>query len=125
MGKIRIQGKDYGLAYTVRSRIELGKICGGHTANDFFDSLGKDDQDTTEHIIDAVCVMHDAYERRKALEDGKEYTETEIPKDAFYDLSITEWTEIENAIVNTIREDSGIQIETAPVKKNTKASCAG
>ena len=116
MAKIRIGGRDLFLTYTVRARIEIGKLA-GHSMQDFFNKIGGEDESVSiELMIDAVEILANAYERKAALEDGREYEPIELDHNNFYDLTGSEWSDIEQAIIDTITQDSKTTIETKPTK---------
>lgn len=123
-----VAGQEIGLAYTVRASIELGKLNGGHSMQEFFDSMDSgDDEKDCETIISAVKILHDAYERQKTAEEAKEgriYKPVEIDTEAFYDLKMSEWQSIAKDVITVIQKDSGIEIETVPDKKAKKKETA-
>lgn len=119
-----INGVEIGLAYTVRASIELGKINGGHSMQQFFDSLDtENDEKDVETIIEAVKVLHNAYTRQRAAEEAKEgriYTPVEIDEDAMYDMKMSDWQDIVKEIIAVIQKDSGVEVEAVPDKKAKK-----
>lgn len=107
------------MTYTVRARIEIGKLAGGHSMKEFFDTLGKsnDEEKTTNLLIDAVEIMHNAWLRKQAQEKNEEFAPAQLDREAFMDLTTEEWNKVENAILEQIKKDSGVTIETEPVSK--------
>lgn len=114
--------KNYPMLYTVRARIEIGKLA-GHSMQEFFDELSKGNEEkSTNLMIDAVEILHNCYLRAKAVEDGKEYEYVTLNRDDFLDLTIKDWGDIETAIVEQIQKDSGIEVEAEAKKKEEKAN---
>lgn len=106
------------MLYTVRARIEIGKLSGGHSMQDFFNEIGKGNEEkSTNLLIDAVEIMHNAYLRKKAADDGVEFAPAQVNREEFLDLTAKEWEDVEAAILNQIKKDSGTTIETEPVSK--------
>ena len=101
------------LSYTVRARIEIGKLSGGHSMQEFFDEISKGNEEkSTNLLIDAVEVMHNAWLRKKAQDDNTEFAPAQLNRDEFMDLTAEEWNEVESAILKQIRKDSGVTVET-------------
>lgn len=119
-----INGVEIGLAYTVRASIELGKINGGHSMKEFFDSLDtENDEKDYETITAALKILHNAYDRQRSAEEAKEgriYTPTEIDEDALYDMKMSEWQKVIEEIISVIQKDSGVEVEAEPDKKAKK-----
>lgn len=125
MYKFNLGGAEIGLAYTVRAQMELAKLNGNKSINQFFDTFSntEDDEKNINTIIDALKILHDAYERAAEMEakqEGRIFQKVEIDEDVLLDLPLSEWNNIENAIVEVIRKDSGISVETAPAKGKGK-----
>ena len=105
------------LMFTVRSRIEIGALA-GHSMQSFFNELSKDnEQKSIELEISALEILHNAYLRHKALDDGKEFEKVTFNRDDFYDLTNAQWREIENLLVEAIQRDSSTEVETTSKKK--------
>ena len=107
------------MTFTVRARIEIGKLDGGHSMKEFYDTLGKsnDEEKATNLLIDAVEIMHNAWLRKQAQEKNEEFAPAQLDREAFMDLTAEEWNEVEDAIIKQIQIASGVTIETEPVSK--------
>lgn len=113
---LKIGNKTYGLLFTVRARIEISKLA-GHSMQEFFDALGKDEEQSVNLLIDAVEILHNAYLRAKALDEGKEYEAVELNREEFLDLTPKAWSDVESAIIAAIKGDSETTVNTTAKKK--------
>lgn len=105
------------LSYTVRARIEIGKLA-GHSMQEFFNELGKGNEEkSTELIISAIEIMHNAWLRRKAADDNTEFAPAQFDREQFMELTAEEWDEVETAVVEQIKADSKQTVETESKKK--------
>ena len=105
------------LMFTVRARIEIGALA-GHSMQSFFDELAKGNEEKSINLeISALQIMHNAYLRHKALDEGKEFEPVEFNKEDFLDLTNSEWGQIENLLVEVIKRDSDTEVQTTSKKK--------
>lgn len=106
------------MSFTVRARIEIGKLA-GHSANDFFQKLAtcENEEESTNLIIDAVEIMHNAWLRKKAAEENTEFAPAQIDRAQFMELTSKEWKDVEKAVLDQITKDSEITVQTEAKKK--------
>lgn len=120
MAVLKFNGEEIPLAFTVRAKIELGKIGGKHSYSDFITSIdGTNDEQDFDRIYSAIKILHEAYLRKQAIEDGRPYQSEDfkISKEDFLDVDIEEWSAMQQAIIDTIMGDSKTTVQTEPIKK--------
>ena len=118
---MKVGSKEIGMLYTVRASIALGKLNGGHSVTSFFENMVSGDDEVDFHkIIDAVKILHEAYDRKMAADEAKEgriYTPTEINEDEFFDLEMWEWNDVMKDVIKCIQDGSKLEVETEPEDK--------
>lgn len=117
---MRINGKDIGLRYSVRARLQIAALCPDGRIEKLGEFLSDNDEKSVHGLAKVAQIMNSEYERFKRkerqepIEDDANYAVFDMAE--VEDMTVGELNELDAACMEAMQRDSARTVETEPPK---------
>lgn len=119
-----LNGKEYGLLFTVRARINIANMCPDRSFGNIDRLFSGTEEERYSNIEKIITILNEEYERAIQRDKGVEIDPAKkygvYKEGTVYDLLPYEVSEAENAVIDAIKEGSTRSVDSKEVPSKKK-----